>query len=236
MRLSAVISPAVIWSLIVAAGAAQAPPAPTPPPAAGPRTILTYVEVAPGAEAQGVALIKAYRDASRRDEGHIRVEVLQQSGRPGHFAVIEEWRDEGAWKNHRAAAHVTQFHDRLTPLRVAAYDERTHTSFAVGGPSTAPASAVVVVTHVDVIPTGLPRARELLQAQVDASRKEVGNLRFDVLQGARMNHFTVVEAWIDERARQAHVSTPHTKTYREGLRESAIDGAPYDERLYRVVQ
>ena len=58
----------------------------------------------------------------------------------------------------------------------------------------------------------------------------MGNLRFDVLQGARMNHFTVLEAWRDERAREAHISGTHTRTYREGLRETAVDGAPYDER------
>jgi len=106
----------------------------------------------------------------------------------------------------------------------------------VGTASNAPAEAVYVVTHVDVIPTGLPKAREFLSAQVEGSRKENGNVRFDVLQGARMNHFTVVEGWRDERAREAHISAAHSRTYREGLRETAVDGAPYDERLYRLVQ
>ena len=108
--------------------------------------------------------------------------------------------------------------------------------YAVGSRSAAPADAVLVATHVDVVPTGLPKARELLKAQFDVSRKQMGNLRFDVLQGARQNHFTVLEAWRDERAREAHVSAAHSKGYREGLRETAVDGAPYDERLYRVLQ
>ncbi len=107
--------------------------------------------------------------------------------------------------------------------------------YAVASPGNVPADAVLVVTHVDVVPTGLPKAREFLSAQVEVSRKQMGNLRFDVLQGARMNHFTVLEAWRDERAREAHISAAHTKTYREGLRETAVDGAPYDERLYRVL-
>jgi quinol monooxygenase YgiN len=93
-----------------------------------------------------------------------------------------------------------------------------------------------VATHVDVVPTGLPKARELLKAQFDVSGKDTGSLRFDVLQGARQNHFTVLEAWRDERSREAHVSAAHSKGYREGLRETAVDGAPYDERLYRVLQ
>lgn len=216
-------------------GAAQAAPAPPAQPAPGPRFIATYVEVAPASEAQALALLRAYRDASRREEGNVKADILQQNGRRGHFAILEEWRDESAWKNHRGSARVAQFHEKLTPLRVTSYDERTHTVFAVGSSTPASGDAVMVVTHVDVVPNGLPKAREFLSAQVEASRKEAGNLRFDVLQGVRMNHFTVVEVWTNERAREAHVSASHTRTYREGLRETAVDGAPYDERLYRLV-
>ncbi|MBI3048514.1 MAG: antibiotic biosynthesis monooxygenase [Acidobacteria bacterium] len=232
---------ALILSALAGGGAraaGQAPQAAPPQPAPGPRYIATYVDVAPASEAQALALalLKGYRDASRREDGNARADILQQTGRPGQFIIVEEWRDDAAWKAHRAAARVAQFHEKLTPLRITAYDERVHTAFAVGAASTVPATAVFVVTHVDVIPAGLPKARELLNAQVEHTRKENGNLRFDVLQGARMNHFTVVEAWRDDRAREAHITAPHTRTYREGLRETAIDGSPYDERLYRLVQ
>jgi quinol monooxygenase YgiN len=214
---------------------AQAPPAAPPPPPPGPRYIVTYVDVAPASEAQALTLLKGYRDASRREDGNVRADILQ-STRRGQFVIVEEWRDDGAWKAHRAAAATAQFHEKLTPLRVTAYDERVHTNFAVGSSSSAPSDAVWVVTHVDVVPNGLPKARELLHSQVEHTRKETGSVRFDVLQGARMNHFTVVEAWRDERTREAHISAAHSRTYREGLRETAVDGAPYDERLYRLVQ
>ena len=213
---------------------AQTPP-PTPSPE-GPRIVVTYVDVVPASEAQAVALLKAYRDASRREEGNRSVEVWQQQQPRGRFVIVEEWRDEAARQKHRDSAQVTQFHEKLKPLRITSYDERTHTVYAVGSPSAVPADAVLVVTHVDVVPTGLPKAREFLSAQVEVSRKQMGNLRFDVLQGARMNHFTVLEAWRDERAREGHISAAHTRTYREGLRETAVDGAPYDERLYRLLQ
>jgi quinol monooxygenase YgiN len=216
----------------LAANAQAPPPAPSPE---GPRLVVTYVDVAPASEAQAVALLKAYRDASRRDEGNRSVEIWQQQQPRGRFVVVEEWRDESARQKHRESAHVTQFHEKLKPLRITSYDERTHSVYAVA-PSKVPVDAVLVVTHVDVVPTGLAKAREFLNAQVEVSRKQMGNLRFDVLQGARMNHFTVLEAWRDERAREAHISAAHTRTYREGLRETAIDGAPYDERLYRLLQ
>jgi quinol monooxygenase YgiN len=213
-----------------------APAAANPPQPEGPRIIVAYVDVVPTSEAQASAILKTYRDATRREEGNRSAEVWQQSGPRGRFVIVEEWQNDTASKKHRESPHVAQFHEKLTPLRVSAYDERTHTVFAVGAPASSSGSAVLVVTHVDVVPNGLPKARELLQAQPVSSRMEAGNLRFDVLQGARPNHFTVLEAWRDERAREAHVATTHTRTYREGLRETAIDGAPYDERLYRVVQ
>lgn len=230
---------ALILCALTASGAsvaAQAPSAAPPQPAPGPRYIVTYVDVAPASEAQALTLLKGYRDASRREDGNVRVEILQQVGRPGQFVVIEEWRDEAAFKAHRSAPHVMQFHEKLTPLRITAYDERVHTNYAVAPHAAAPGNAVWVVTHVDVVPNGLPRAREALNSQVEHTRKENGALRFDVLQGARMNHFTVVEIWRDDRAREAHITAAHTRTYRETLRDTAIDGSPYDERLYRLVQ
>jgi quinol monooxygenase YgiN len=229
---------ALIISLLgaVTAVAAQAPPAAAPQPAPGPRYIVTYVDVAPASESQALNLLKGYRDASRREDGNVRADILQQIGRPGQFVVIEEWRDDMVFKAHRSAAHVMQFHEKLAPLRITAYDERVHTTFAVAPHAAVPGNAVFVVTHVDVVPNGLPKAREFLNSQVEHTRKENGNVRFDVLQGARMNHFTVVEVWRDDRAREAHISATHSRTYREGLRETAVDGAPYDERLYRLVQ
>jgi quinol monooxygenase YgiN len=212
-------------------------PAQTAPPAPpeGPRTVVTYLEVAPASDKEAAALLVKYRDATRRDGGNTGADVFQQNGRPGHFVVVEQWRDDASWKGHRGLPHTTQFHEKLTSLRVGPYDERWHSGIA--GDSGAPASAgsVLVVTHIDVTGQGAPKVREMLRTLSDTSRKESGNLRFDALQGVRQNHFTVVEGWRDERAREAHVSSGHAKTFREGLYGFAVDGAPYDERLYRVL-
>jgi quinol monooxygenase YgiN len=75
----------------------------------------------------------------------------------------------------------------------------------------------------------------MLRTLSDTSRNESGNTRFDALQGVRQNHFTVLEGWRDERAREAHVSSGHAKMFRESLFGFAVDGAPYDERLYRAL-
>ena len=236
----------ITLGLVVAAGAGgmvesarvaarQAPQAAPPAIPDGPRFIVTYVQVAPASESQAIALLKGYRDGARRNDGNVKAEVLQQNGRPGHFVVIEEWRDDGSWKSHRQSAHTTQFQEKLKPLRIAPYDERLHYAHAVATAAAASGNGVLVVTHVDVVPPGHIQVREMLKTLAEASRKDGGNVRFDVLQGVRQNHFTVLEGWRDQKAYEAHLSAPHTKTFREDLQPRATDGAPYDERLYRVL-
>ena len=200
-------------------------------PTEGPRTVVTY----PGSSAclgQGSRCAAGeMRDATRRDGGNTGADVFQQNGRPGHFVVVEQWRDDASWKAHRGLPHTTQFHE-LTPLRVGPYDERWHSGIA-GVPVRRRRPDPCSSSHTSTLPgQGAPKVREMLRALSDTSRKESGNLRFDALQGVRQNHFTVVEGWRDERARRAHVSTGHAKTFREGLYGFAVDGAPYDERLY----
>ena len=149
--------------------------------------------------------------------------------------VVEEWRDDGTWKAHRGSPQVTAFRQTLTPLRVSPYDERGHVGLATAPAKSSSPGAVLVVTHIDVTGAGAAKTRELLRTLADASRKEAGNLRFDALQAVRPNHFTVVEMWSDERAREAHIAQAHTKTFRDGLYQFSVEGAPYDERLYRAL-
>ena len=200
--------------------------------------VVSYVEVAPAAEGRAEAVMRKYRDASRRDAGSVKVDVLQGLDRRGHFVVLEEWRDEAARKNHRAAPHVARLQEELAPLRISGYDERSHTAHAVGPARAVEKGSLLVVTHIDVIPAngGADKARAMLKALAESSRSETGNLRFDVLQGARMNHFTVIEAWRDARARDAHVTAAHTKTFRNALQPLGPNAGLYDERLYRALR
>jgi quinol monooxygenase YgiN len=198
--------------------------------------VVAYLEVLPSSESAAIALLKSYRDANRKDEGNLHAEALRQIGRVGHFAVVETWTNERAFTAHRGATHTKQFLEKLRPLRVSAYDERSHTSLAMGSPLAAPpAAAIQVVTHVDIIPPGETKAGAMLKELAEASRKEEGNVRFDVLQGVRANHFTVLEAWRNEKALEAHAMAAHTKKFREEVYPMALNGSPYDERLYEAL-
>jgi quinol monooxygenase YgiN len=217
-------------TLAATGSSAQTPP----PPIEGPVYIATYLEVVPTAVKDGSALLKQYRDASRKDAGNQRMELVQEIGRPTRFALLAIWADQKAYEAHGKAAHTAQFRDKLKGVHAAPYDERVHSGMAVADKGAMRGGSIVVVTHVDVPPPFKDTTVPLLQQLAEAGRKDAGNQRFEVQQqGNRPNHFTVVELWVDQKAYDAHVMAAHTRQFRDKL--GPMSGALYDERLYRAV-
>jgi quinol monooxygenase YgiN len=206
----------------------------TPPAIEGPVYVATYVEFVPAGIGEGSAVLKQYRDAARKDGGNQRMELVQEAGRPSRFALLAVWADQKAFEAHGKAAHTAQFREKLKAVNAAPYDERVHSGMSVGGRDAPRAGALVVVTHVDVPGAMKDATVPLLRELSEASRRESGNLRFEVQQqGNRPNHFTVLELWADPKAHEAHVMAGHTRQFREKL--GPMVGALYDERLYRTV-
>ena len=197
---------------------------------------VTYVDVIPASRGTAVAALKQYRDSSRKDDGYVRLEFLEQIGRPGHFAVLETWRDQKAADAHGMAAHTQQLLNTLQSIRSSGYDQRPYKTVTVGPASPAAGGQMIyVVTHVDVIPSPQNDPPGLLKRLAEASRNEKGNVRFDVLQHVmRANHFTLVEAWQTQSALDAHAAAAHTRQYRDTLQPMA--GGPLDERVYKAVE
>jgi quinol monooxygenase YgiN len=107
----------------LAVGAAQAMPA-----KAGPGAIyaVTHVDVIPTQKDVGIALVLQLSEASRKDEGNIRFDALQQTSRPNHMTVVEIWKDQKALDAHGVAARTKLFREKLTPLSGSLYDERLY--------------------------------------------------------------------------------------------------------------
>ena len=126
-------------------------------------------------------------------------------------------------------------HAKLAPLLASPSDERLHHGLAVGAaPAGSAAGPIYAVTHVDVIPPRKEDGVALLRQLAADSGNDAGNVRFDVLQQTnRPNHFTVVEAWKDRNAFDAHGMAAHTRQFRDRL--APMSGALYDERLYVVL-
>jgi quinol monooxygenase YgiN len=203
--------------------------------AAQPAFIVTYVEVAPSAAADARKLFLGYVNDARKAPGAVQIDAVQRISDPGHFALIEQWQSLAAKQAFAATEPVTKFRAALNPLRSAAYDERVHASLSVGSPKPASADAIVVLTHVDVVPTQVEPGTAKVKAFVEEGRNAPGNLRFDdVVQANRKNHFTVIEAWNSAADKNAWISSKTARTFREELQP--MSGALYDERVYKLVR
>jgi quinol monooxygenase YgiN len=195
----------------------------------------TYVEVVPPSATEAAASLRQYRQASRADTSALRVDVLQRIDRPSQFVILAAWTDQKAFEAHTVATAAKELRAKLGRLLASPNDERGHNSLSVASASAARSAGVMyAVTHVDVIPPRKDDGLALLEHLAEASRRDAGNVGFDVLQQTnRPNHFTVVEAWADRTAFDAHVIAAHTRLFREQL--APMNGALYDERLYTAL-
>jgi quinol monooxygenase YgiN len=225
-RLTAFLLAAIVMALGSAPGASADDPI---------LYTVTYVEVIPPATAQAAALLRQYREAGRKDQSNLRLEVVQRLDRPNQFVILAAWRSPQAHKAHAAAPPAADFRARLQPHLASPNDERLHAGLSVGAaPAGVAAGGIFAVTHVDVIPPRKDDSLGLLRQLAEDSRKEPDNLRLDVVQQTnRPNHFTVVEVWRDRAAFDAHGMAAHTRRFREQL--APLSGALYDERLYAIL-
>jgi quinol monooxygenase YgiN len=193
---------------------AQAPPDST-------ANTVAYVDILPASRAAAITAIKQYRDSSRKDDGFQRIEFFEQVGRPAHFCIIETWANSRNLDTHAASANAKDFRNMIDSMRLSDYDQRPYKSLSLGTAYNERSSRnILVITHVDIGAQGT-NATDLLRKLAEASRKEEGNLRFDVLQHAmRANHFTVIEEWQSAKTVETHAAATHTKEYRTALGRS----------------
>lgn len=227
----------VFGGMLIAAAALAAATVPVATmaqaPAAGTAYMVTYIEVAPPAQADAAGLLKAVAAASRKETGNERFDVLQRIDRKNQFAILEAWTDLKAAEAHVGGAALKQFKDKLKPLQISSYDERPSNGIAVAPvPAAAGKHAVYAITHVDVTPPNKDECIVLLKKLAEDTRKEANSLRFEAWQqNNRANHFTVTEIWKDRAAIDGHVAAASTRDFREKL--GPMSGALYDERLYK---
>jgi quinol monooxygenase YgiN len=194
---------------------------------------VVYIEVTPVSRSTAVAALRRYREASRKEQGFASIELFEQIDRAGHYSVIETWKSAAAFDAHRATPHAQQLAVELQAIRLSAIDQRPYKTLTLAA-SSATDRSLFVISHVDV---GGPQgdAPALVRRLAEISRGEAGNQRFDVLQHTmRANHFTVIAAWRDQKALDAHAAASHTKQYRDALQP--LLGSPLDERLYRPAE
>jgi quinol monooxygenase YgiN len=93
------------------------------------------------------------------------------------------------------------------------------------------AAPLVTVIHIDTMPPFTQAAAALLDRFRQDSLQDPGEKQFQVLQQMdRPNHFTLVEAWLDEKSYDAHNAAAHTRHFRDEIQPML--GSPFDERIH----
>ncbi len=225
----------VMAAVVITAGLFSARQAALAQDTAQPVYIVPYTEVAPSAAHEAGKLILAYASEARKASGAVQIDALQRISDSHHFALIEQWQSLNAKQAFAATDPATRFRAALTALQSAAYDERIHTALSVG-PSMPPSGdPVVILTHVDVIPTQMEPGTAMVKSFVEEGRKARGNRRFDdLVQISRKNHFTVVESWDSLADKNAWISSKTAAAFRQQLHP--MSGALYDERAFKLLR
>jgi quinol monooxygenase YgiN len=202
---------------------------------AQPVYLVTYMEMTPNSSSEARKLILAHSIDAAKASGALQVDALQRIDYPNHFALVEQWQSQDAKQAYALTEAVARFRSALGLLQSAAYDERLHAPLSVGPSRPASADPVVVVTHVDVVPTAVEVGTGKVKSFVEQGRSAAGNRRFDALvQANRKNHMTIVEVWDSTADKNAWISTAAAKSFREELQP--MSGSLYDERAYRLLR
>jgi quinol monooxygenase YgiN len=103
------------------------------PPIEGPIYSVIYVEVMPSSTAEGLALLKRYREATRKEEGSLRCELVQRLGQGHQFVVLEVWKDFKAFETHARGPSSLDMREKIALIRKRP-DRRAGPHRALGGP------------------------------------------------------------------------------------------------------
>ena len=87
--------------------------------------VITHVDIG-GQGTNAAELLKRLAEASRKENGNIRFDIIQHTMRANHFTVIEGWRNRQAVSAHAAATHTRQYRDGLAPIAGSPLDERIY--------------------------------------------------------------------------------------------------------------
>lgn len=118
-----------------------------------------------------------------------------------------------------------------SPLIAAAIVAAAVASARAQAPGT---QAPRVITYIEVMPSSADTAVGILRRGAAASRKETGNLRYEILQHAeRRGELAILEAWSDPKPLAAHDDGATAKVLRGEVNPLRI--GYYDERLETAI-
>ena len=186
---------------------------------------VTTVDVAPSATSRAIALLKQYRDATRKQPGNQEVDLLQQVGWPNRFLIYEGWKDQSSYDANDKAAHTVEFCEKLKSIFSAPCDPYDYFVVSVGPSRVASADhPIYMMLHLDVVARRSSDRFVAGKQVAEAARKGEGNLRYDVVSGVHkpMNYMTVFAAWRNRKAFDDYEMSPYARQFRDKVGHCSV--------------
>ena len=101
----------------------------TPPKAPSPNDaiLISHVDVAGGNTNNLIAQLNVLSEASRKENGMVRYEILDEvPAHSNHFRIVEEWASAAAWEAHDRAPHSQTYREAILPMLGTPYDQRLY--------------------------------------------------------------------------------------------------------------
>ena len=164
-------------------------------------------------------IIKISRElvaASQKDKGNIEYDIYQSQTDKTQLMIFETWKDQASLDVHSAAAHFT----RLVPqIANAAVGEMAIQSFTAKSEG----DQIRINCMLKVAPENVTKALGLAQELVEASRKDGGNIDYDIYQSQTTpTNLMIFETWQDQPSLDTHSAAEHFTRIVPQLQEMAV--------------
>jgi autoinducer 2-degrading protein len=90
--------------------------------------VHVFVRVKPESIQEFIAATRANAEASLREPGVARFDVVQQQDDPCRFVLVEAYRTDSAPAEHKATAHYATWRDTVAPMMAEPRQSVRHTS------------------------------------------------------------------------------------------------------------
>ena len=88
--------------------------------------VVTYIDVFPNFTDDTVKALRQFATDSRKDQGSVRFEFLQDVVRKNHFSIVEVWQNQKAYDAHLTQQHSKLFREKIQPGLGSPFDERLY--------------------------------------------------------------------------------------------------------------
>ena len=91
-----------------------------------PLYVVTYIDVFPNFTDETLKALRQFATDSRKDQGSVRFEFLQDVVRTNHFSIVEVWQNRQEYDAHVTQKHSKLFREKIQPGLGSPFDERLY--------------------------------------------------------------------------------------------------------------